>query len=126
MCKNTPSTNGYCGPCKRQYSKKNYQENKDRYFDNAKKRDFMMDDMINKLKSVPCTDCKVIYPHFVMDFDHVSGKDFGICEMRRRRMSFEKIKEEIKRCEVVCSNCHRIRTNIRNPSRYTRAKNFHN
>ena len=30
---------------------------------------------INELKAVPCTDCGVPYPYYVMDFDHVRGKE---------------------------------------------------
>lgn len=62
-----------------------------------------------QIKSQPCTDCKIIYPYYVMDFDHIDdNKEFGIAEMRFS--SLENIMKEIKKCELVCSNCHRIRT----------------
>ena len=110
----------YCVECNRAYGRENYRKNKDRYFRQAQKRDHEMDTFLAEAKSVPCTDCGVSYPHYVMDFDHLSDKEFGIAQMRRRRMAFSRIRAEIAKCEVVCSNCHRERTNQRNPSRYTR------
>lgn len=96
----------------------NYENNKIRYFQVAKKRDNELDKMINTFKSKPCVDCHVQYPPFVMDFDHLNDKLHNISYMRRHRMAFSKIIEEIKKCDVVCANCHRIRTNNRNPARY--------
>jgi hypothetical protein len=48
------------------------------------------------------------FPIYVMDFDHVNGgKKFGISGHRH---GFKGLIEEIKKCDVVCANCHRIRT----------------
>jgi len=61
----------------------------------------------------PCMDCKANYPYFVMDFDHVRGvKHKNVAELINT-LSKKKIDEEIAKCEIVCSNCHRIRTHIR-------------
>lgn len=124
VCRLVPPdhANGYCRPCNRAYGKRNYALNKERYYAQAKKRDQQLDALILKFKDKPCTDCKIKYPPYVMDFDHLGEepKILGISHMRRRRMAFEKILAEIAKCEVVCSNCHRIRTNTRNPARYTK------
>ena len=128
ICKNNPSKNqdrgGYCTECHREYGRSNYKDNKERYFLQAKKRDKQLDELINKYKSNPCTDCGASYPPYVMDFDHLDSdtKEFGICYMRRRRMAFDKIEKEIAKCEVVCANCHRERTNKRQPARYTKGQ----
>lgn len=67
-----------------------------------------------ELKSKPCVDCKNSYPFECMDFDHVKGvKKHDVCFMTTRRYSKEMIQEEIDKCELVCSNCHRIRTRKR-------------
>ena len=64
-----------------------------------------------ELKSNPCTDCGNSYHPVVMDFDHVRGdKSKDISLMVRSAVSLQKLKEEISKCELVCSNCHRIRT----------------
>jgi hypothetical protein len=74
---------------------------------------------VNKLKDRPCKDCKRKYPPYVMDFDHVKGrKAFAIGDGLRTGKSFEKIVAEIKKCELVCSNCHRIRTHTRRQKGY--------
>lgn len=66
---------------------------------------------INSLKTSPCLDCKTVYPPYVMDFDHLPQfkKSFEISEALAKKYSKARILEEIKKCELVCSNCHRIR-----------------
>jgi hypothetical protein len=65
--------------------------------------------LIQGAKSVPCMDCGASYPPYVMDFDHVRGKKlFDIGRMRSQTAA--KIMSEIAKCDVVCANCHRIRT----------------
>lgn len=110
----------YCKECHRPIGRDNYKKHKDRYFKIAKQRDKELDKLINSYKDKPCMDCGIKYPPFVMDFDHIGieKKEFNISSMRRRRMAFDKIIVEISKCEVVCSNCHRIRSNNRNPVRY--------
>lgn len=64
---------------------------------------------LNWLKSQPCADCKKNYPPVCMDFDHVRGQK--IASIGRMYMfSWEKLQEELIKCELVCANCHRIRT----------------
>jgi len=69
---------------------------------------------IQEMKSSsPCLDCKTSYPYYVMDFDHVRGrKQKNVMELINT-LSKKKIDEEIAKCEIVCSNCHRIRTHKR-------------
>jgi hypothetical protein len=67
-------------------------------------------DWVDEQKKVPCTDCEIEYPPYVMDFDHVRpGKTKNVTKMIGRN-SKELIAAEIALCEVVCSNCHRERT----------------
>lgn len=66
-----------------------------------------------EVKSVPCADCQIAYPSQCMDFDHLSDKRFNVSEAASGNYSLETIKAEIVKCEVVCSNCHRIRTHKR-------------
>jgi ArsR family metal-binding transcriptional regulator len=54
----------------------------------------------------PCGDCGEDNP-VVLTFDHVRGeKKLGISDMVGRGWSLETIKAEIRKCEVVCFNCH--------------------
>ena len=67
---------------------------------------------VNKIKEAPCTDCKQTFPPCVMEFDHLdpSKKTNNIATLMRHAISLKRLQEEIDKCELVCSNCHRIRT----------------
>jgi len=68
-----------------------------------------------ELKSEPCTDCNTRFPICCMDFDHRIGtiKEFNIGSMFAHHYSRELIEKELAKCNLVCSNCHRIRTQKR-------------
>jgi hypothetical protein len=67
--------------------------------------------IIDQLKNHPCSDCKNSFPPVAMDFDHVRGeKKFGIALARMGNYTAEKILAEVAKCDLVCANCHRIRT----------------
>lgn len=57
-----------------------------------------------------CTDCGYRGHAAALEFDHLPGhvKRFNISEKMGR--SIEELLIEIAKCEVVCANCHRIRT----------------
>lgn len=63
-------------------------------------------------KAMPCLDCRVSYPSVAMDFDHVVGEKLSeIAKMWS--WGRNKVLAEIQKCELVCANCHRIRTQNR-------------
>ena len=59
-----------------------------------------------------CHDCGE-KNHIVLDFDHIRDKKHNISRMIHDGFSWKAIKKEIDKCEVVCANCHRIRTYLR-------------
>ena len=66
---------------------------------------------MNNVKDIPCTDCGKKYPPFVMDFDHRDPNlKKGIVSRLVTWSGWKKMIEEVKKCDVVCANCHRIRT----------------
>lgn len=65
-----------------------------------------------ELKSAPCMDCGVVRLPAAMDFDHVQGAKF-LDLARMSQMSWELVVGEIAKCDVVCANCHRVRTRDR-------------
>lgn len=67
---------------------------------------------INAAKDVPCADCGGVFPPCAMDFDHRDPdlKSFGIGPATT---SLALILAEIEKCDVVCANCHRIRTHMK-------------
>jgi hypothetical protein len=68
--------------------------------------------LIEEAKQSPCTDCGVRYPKCVMQFDHVdpAKKLFSVAEAVGLLPRLEMLKAEIAKCELVCANCHAIRT----------------
>jgi|APSaa5957512576_1039674.scaffolds.fasta_scaffold19861_2 hypothetical protein len=67
--------------------------------------------VVERMKAVPCAGCHGSYPFFVMDFDHrdPSGKLFEINRALARR-AWSLVLTEIAKCDVVCVNCHRLRS----------------
>lgn len=58
-----------------------------------------------------CVDCKENYPHYMLDFDHLPEfKKLGSPTEIMHKYSWEKAMQEISKCEIVCANCHKIRT----------------
>lgn len=45
-----------------------------------------------------------------MDFDHLSDKDFNISRWLKSSLNYQHLWQEIRKCDLVCANCHRIRT----------------
>jgi hypothetical protein len=66
---------------------------------------------VQSLKKKPCTDCGIQYPPYVMHFDHlgIEPKIFGIGQLKSKRL----IDAEIPKCELVCANCHAVRSHNR-------------
>ena len=59
-----------------------------------------------------CVDCGIVNP-IVLDFDHLHDKKYNVSRMIHDGFSWAAIKKEIAKCEVVCANCHRVRTHMR-------------
>lgn len=62
-----------------------------------------------------CADCGYNEYAVALDFDHVRGeKLFNLARLSANRgVSWQRIFDEIAKCEVVCANCHRVRTEAR-------------
>jgi len=90
-----------------------YEANKEKYIDSNLRARARTRAYIDAAKSKPCADCGESYPPYVMDFDHRGDKEFAIGSVRASSMSIERLQLEIVKCDVVCSNCHRIRTHTR-------------
>ena len=98
-----------CRECSRAQSKKHYKENKRYYLDKNKRKRERLKKLLVELKSKPCMDCKQTFPSYVMDWDHQGNKDYIVSRLIRHG-SVTRLLNEIKKCELVCANCHRIRT----------------
>jgi hypothetical protein len=57
----------------------------------------------------PCTDCRKTYRYWIMDFDHIKGEKTANMNVLQNG-NMHTILNEISKCDLVCANCHRIRT----------------
>lgn len=65
--------------------------------------------LIRAAKDRPCADCHGTFHFAAMQFDHVRGtKVFDIANYQTR--SLRLLQLELAKCEVVCANCHAVRT----------------
>jgi hypothetical protein len=94
----------------REAIRKHYYANRAKYIAKALKRKKDIRLWLNELEeATPCVDCKVFYPYYVMDFDHLTDKAYNVSQLINK-CSMKHIKAEITKCELVCSNFRRIRT----------------
>ncbi len=103
----------YCGDCRRAYDRRYYAERgKEARLARVRVwRDERRAWMAALKDGRACADCGGVFPPFVMHWDHLPGhlKIAEISSMvgNRRR---EVVIEELAKCELVCANCHVMRT----------------
>lgn len=99
---------------RRELVRKHYFSNKPAYRRARKRMRNVRQEFVDALKrDKPCTDCGGRFSPWVMDFDHVRGRKVKSISDLIRNGSIPKIKKEVKKCELVCSNCHRERSHNR-------------
>lgn len=65
--------------------------------------------MIQEIKLIRgCADCGYNQHGEALEFDHLSDKKHNVSAIRGNK--WEDILLEIAKCDVVCANCHRVRT----------------
>jgi hypothetical protein len=95
------------------YHRQHYLANKQRYVDQARERKQTQAQrrtayLLAFFVEHPCIDCGETDP-VVLEFDHLSDKCFDVGQALPYR-NWEAILAEIRKCDVVCANCHRRRT----------------
>ena len=84
---------------------------KEKYHQRSQKWRTEMSAVVAKIKEdYVCADCKVKYPYYVWEFDHTEDNKEGNISWMITFSSMEEILNEVKKCEVVCANCHKKRT----------------
>lgn len=107
-CKGKPTKE--CKACKRKRSKKSYRKNIETYQNRGVRRRFEAQQLIRKLKSEPCTDCEGKFHYCQMDFDHRDPTEKKKPISRLLQAGLATLRKEIVKCDLVCANCHRDRT----------------
>lgn len=100
-----------CKDCLNEKQKMAYRKNKKYWLDMNRRKRAENRDRYNATKDgKPCSECGGFYPSYVMDYDHrdPDSKIMPISKMMGYSWWF--IQEEIDKCDLLCSNCHRIKT----------------
>jgi hypothetical protein len=96
---------------KREASRRHYLKNREAILARTKRRRESISETVNKLKEEnPCVDCGVKYPYYVMQYDHISTDKLAGVSYLIRYGRPQEVLDEIEKCELVCANCHAIRT----------------
>lgn len=102
----------WCKSCEKQWHAGRYQREKKEIQLYVKTRRKELTAWIRSLKEgKACADCKLSYHFSAMQYDHTrNDKLIDIASMANRGYKKEKILIEINKCELVCANCHAVRT----------------
>jgi hypothetical protein len=101
----------WCKPCKKVYDAAYHARHRDRVLAQKRGREAELVAWMRSRKSGPCVDCGGTFHPAAMTFDHLPGasKRADIATLTRRS-SMASIRAEIEKCELVCANCHAVRT----------------
>jgi len=95
----------------REYNKGWYQRHREKILEKRKKRHQEIIEWFRRYKStLYCMDCGENHPA-CLHFHHRKDEDkkFTIASVVSRANSLRQIINEIKKCDVLCANCHAIR-----------------
>src|SRR5678815_4039911 len=102
----------YCADCRRAYDRRYYaQRGRAARIQRKRAHRDAARAWMDSLKAMPCTDCGQVFPAWVMHWDHLPGYEKLDCigsmvGSQRRTL----VLDELKKCELVCANCHAVRT----------------
>lgn len=101
----------WCKACRKTHDASYYQLRRDELMARKRQREAELVSWMRAVKSGPCADCGRRFHPAAMTFDHLPGttKRSDIATLVRRT-SIRLASEEIAKCELVCANCHAVRT----------------
>lgn len=89
-------------------SHKSYLRNKPVVLQRMSDRRSELRDMVNSLKGLwGCRDCCITNP-ILLDFHHIGPKRDQVSKLVSSGRSKARVLQEIGKCIVLCSNCHRL------------------
>ena len=90
-------------------------------FDRARKYEFVRDQKIERGKCVDCEFPCDDVTHVCFAWDHLNPIDKKFSLSKAHKFSWQEIVDEIAKCELVCHNCHAIRTYLEGHNRTERS-----
>ncbi len=96
----------------RPYNVSYYRRNRQQEIDRVMTRQHATLEFLRDLRRVPCKDCGRRFQPHQMDFDHrdPKQKSFNVTTSRAMLMRRERLMLEVAKCDIVCANCHSVRT----------------
>ncbi len=118
--KNTQKLHTQCKQCyaekRRATWKSYYHKHGSKYRENAVIRNRRIKNALKKrlleyLSDKSCVRCGISDPR-VLEFDHTdpTSKSYGIARAINSTMTWDNILLEINKCQILCANCHKIKT----------------
>ena len=108
-----------CISCQRAYHRLYYQQNKSRFIAknrrNKNRQRQRLRAILLGIKQQPCQDCGGTFHPWLMELDHREGtnKKAAVANLVSKGCTDARLLEEMDKCDVVCANCHRMRTYCR-------------
>ena len=104
----------WCKTCHSSYSKARYVNSGGKVLRRQKEQEAnrkleIERKVIEYLKANPCIDCGET-DLLTLDFDHNRDKESNVATLIWHVASWDRIEDEIKKCDVRCYNCHRKKT----------------
>lgn len=97
-----------CKNCQRKLSRKHYIDNKLTYKDRQETRRLKNAEYVNEVKeTVGCSFCNE-KRGICLDFHHKNKEEKSFSIASHLNYSIPILQEEMKKCIVVCANCHRV------------------
>lgn len=123
--KDVKTNGGYryiCKDCACERSKENYNNNKEKRIKRCaeltklrikQRREYVFLYLLTHC----CVNCGENNP-LVLEFDHINReeKNLNISRAVYNNWSWDRLKKEIEKCQVLCANCHRKKTSKENDS----------
>lgn len=113
LSKSIDGVRSICKSCMSDYHKADWKESPERRTSvraNLKRqRQHNLEKMIESLGEQRCADCGETNL-LKLEFDHLRDKKFNISEGIAKGYAWKRIKEEIDKCQVLCANCHAVKT----------------
>jgi hypothetical protein len=99
-------------PSQRPFNVSYYARNRAQEIDRVRTRQAATLEFLRELRRVPCADCGGTFEPYQMDFDHrdPAQKSFQMTDGRAMLMNRDRLLAEIAKCDVICANCHAIRS----------------
>ena len=108
-----------CKGCNNAAVKKWQEDNRPRYLQTQREHvSPLRAEVIQFKEDNPCADCRVFFPYVAMSFDHPPGADKAgdVSKMAKGNGHLSgraRLLAEIEKCDLVCLNCHALRTHER-------------